>query len=416
MKNMLTYDQAHELIINSVNPMPVVSMPLSQLQGCFLAEPVLAPFQLPIFDNSAVDGYGVIVSDLKSASRKNPVQLSIIGSIEAGGSLDPSGPAIQSGQCLKILTGAPIPQGVEAVVMKEYCSPEKPTDIGLFSRGVEAGENVRRRGEEVKEGDCVVPGNMRISPPIVGVMASFGFAEFRVFKQPRIAILTTGNELVEPGSGLKTNQIYNSNSYAVEAACKALGIADVIKLHALDTREDTIEKLQTAIDSADVIICTGGVSVGDKDLVKPVLEEDFNVETILWRIAIKPGKPVYFGKKGEKYFFGLPGNPVSALVTFHLFVKPALRKMQGVSEPKKATRSAVLRRTIRKKSGRMEFVRGIQESTQDGNLVVEPTKGQDSHMLSGLAVANCLIHFGLDEEVLDENCRIPVQDLSWESY
>lgn len=414
---MLTYKQAYDLIINSINPLPVVSLPLTELQGYFLAEKIIAPFQLPIFDNSAVDGYGVIAADLKKASPDNPVKLIQVGALEAG-DRSSKAPAIQSGQCIKILTGALVPPGVEAVVMKEYCRQEKSSDIGSFFRGVEIGENVRRKGEEVKTGECVVPAHTRITPPIVGVLASFGFEKFPVFKQPRIAILTTGNELIEPGNPLAGNQIYNSNSFAIEAACRALGIKDLIKLHALDTREDTINKLQTAIDSADLIICTGGVSVGDKDLIKPVLEEDFKIETILWRIAIKPGKPVYFGRnqKTNKYFFGLPGNPVSALVTFHLFVKSALMKMQGVPEPKRTIRQGRIKNKIKKKSGRMEFVRGIQESTQDGNLVVQPTKGQDSHMLSGLATANCLIHFGIDEEVLDADCQIQVQDLSWESY
>ncbi len=414
---MLTYDQAHELIINSINPLPVVSLPLSELLGSFLAEPIIARFELPAFDNSAVDGYGVLVFDLLGASENSPVQLKIVGSLEAGDTFKKNGPAIKAGECIKILTGALVPDGVEAVVMKEYVSPEKPTDIAWFSKSdIDLGENIRRRGEEVREGVSVVPAHEKINPPIVGVLASFGYANFPVFKQPRIAILTTGNELIEPGANLSGNQIYNSNSYAIEAAIRALGIKEVIRLHARDTREDTIDKMNRAIDFADLIICTGGVSVGDKDLIKPVLEEDFKVETLLWRIAIKPGKPVYFGRKEKKYFFGLPGNPVSALVTFHLFVKPALQKLQGVADPAPIKYDAHLKRKLKKKPGRLEFVRGIQRRNKDDTLIVEPTKGQDSHMLSGLALANCLIHFAKDLEVMEENSLVQVENLKWQDY
>lgn len=413
---MLSYAEAHKLIVNSIQPLNAVNRPLHEILNHVLSESVIAPFESPQFDNSAVDGFGVLIEDLKSADSTNPVELKLVGSLAAGTSTDGNRCPIDSGECIKILTGAPVPAGVEAVIMKEYTSFEKRTDIGLFSKSVVAGENIRRRGEELKAGDCVVSANTIVNPPIVGIIASLGYEKFNVYRQPRIAILTTGDELVQPGKTLAQNQIYNSNSFAIEAACQSLGLKEAIKLHCNDTREDTIEKLEQAIKFADVIICTGGVSVGDRDLVKPVLEEDFKVNTILWRIAIKPGKPVYFGRKENKYFFGLPGNPVSALVTFHLFVKPALCKLQGLSPLGPSVHTAKLERKIKKKAGRMEFVRGIQKRTKDDTLRVEPTRGQESHMLSGLAFANCLIHFDIEEETLEENSQVEVQNLNWQSY
>lgn len=413
---MLSYAEAHKLIVNSIEPLEAVNLPLAEILNHVLSESLIAPFESPQFDNSAVDGFGVLIEDLKNADTTNPVELKLVGSLAAGTHTDGNKCPINRGECIKILTGAPVPAGVEAVIMKEHSSFEKRTDIGLFSKSVVAGENIRRRGEELKEGDCVVSANTIVNPPIVGIIASLGYEKFSVYRQPRIAIITTGDELVQPGKTLAQNQIYNSNSFAIEAACQSLGLKETIKLHCNDTREDTIEKLEQALKFADVIICTGGVSVGDRDLVKPVLEEDFKVDTIFWRIAIKPGKPVYFGRKEKKYFFGLPGNPVSALVTFHLFVKPALCKLQGLSPLGHSVHKASLERKIKKKAGRMEFVRGIQKRTKDDTLRVEPTRGQESHMLSGLAFANCLIHFEIEEETLEENSQVEIQNLNWQSY
>lgn len=413
---MLSYLEARKLIISSIETLDATDLSITETLHHTLAEPIIAPFEMPLFDNSAVDGYGVLVNDLISADSNNPIELNLIGSLEAGTKNLDTQPQIRSGECVKILTGAPVPAGVEAVIMKEYSSFEKRTDIGLFFKSVLKGENIRKKGEELKKGDSVIPANTRINAPVVGLLASLGYANFKVIKQPRIAILTTGDELIEPGQNLETNQIFNSNSYAMEAACKSLGLSQIIKLHCNDTREDTIDMMTKAIEFADVIICTGGVSVGDRDLVKPVLEDDFKVETVLWRIAIKPGKPVYFARKNEKYFFGLPGNPVSALVTFHLFVKPALMKLQGITPCDPAQNKAFLSKKIKKKAGRMEFVRGIQKRTKDDNLMVEPTRGQESHMLSGLAAADCLIHFDLEDEILDENSQVEIQKLDWQNY
>jgi len=413
---MLSYLEAYNLILDSIERLDAVSLPLTELLHHTLAESVIAPFELPLFDNSAVDGFGVLIEDLKQANSDSPIELKLVGSLEAGTKSDGNTCPISHGECIKILTGAPVPDGVQAVIMKEYSNFEKRTDIGSFFKSVSSQENIRKRGEEFKKGDCVINALTRVNPPIVGVIASFGYEEFKVIRQPRIAILTTGDELIQPGQKLDINQIYNSNSFAIEAACKSLGLNDIIKLHCDDTRIDTIKKLQKAIDFADVIICTGGVSVGDRDLVKPVLEEDFEVETLLWRISIKPGKPVYFGRKQKKYFFGLPGNPVSALVTFHLFVKPSLLKLQGIAPARPSVHQAILSKKIKKKAGRMEFVRGIQKRTKDDTLMVEPTRGQESHMLSGLASANCLIHFELENEILEENSPVKIQKLDWKSY
>ncbi|HEY9871111.1 MAG TPA: molybdopterin molybdotransferase MoeA, partial [Candidatus Obscuribacterales bacterium] len=248
-------------------------------------------------------------------------------------------------------------------------------------------------------------------------LAASGHRSFPAYRKPSVAIISTGDELVEPGQPLQPGQIYNSNTYALQAAVAALSIDRCALFHTRDDRDSTREVLSSALDSADVAISAGGVSVGDFDFVKDVAEQ-LGIETVFWRIALKPGKPVYFGKRAStagttsKLIFGLPGNPVSALVTFHQLVRPALLKILGQQDRQPLALHATLTRTIRKKAGRMEFVRGVA-SSRDHTLYVEPTAGQESHMMGGLAPANCLILFPLEAEVLTEGQEVGIDLLEW---
>jgi molybdopterin molybdotransferase len=258
---------------------------------------------------------------------------------------------------------------------------------------------------------------VRATPPVVGLLASLGHAGFPVYKKPRLAVISTGNELVKPGRRLLPGQIYDCNSFALEAAVRAVGIPECLRYHAAEDKASTRRIFSRALNAADVVISAGGVSVGDYDYVKEVLEE-LGVATQLWRIAMKPGKPVYFGilsaQGKRKYVFALPGNPVSALVTFHQLVKPALEKMLGLTAAGAGSGSfrAALQEHLRKKAGRLEFVRGTA-AISEGNWTVAPTSGQDSHMLSGLASANALIHFPLESESLSPNEPVSIDLLTW---
>jgi molybdopterin molybdotransferase len=250
----------------------------------------------------------------------------------------------------------------------------------------------------------------------MGLIASLGYESIPVYRKPRLAAIVTGDEITKPGRRLMPGRIYDSNSYALKAVAKELGIEERFAYHAGENFKQTCEAFERALKVADVIVSTGGVSVGDFDYVKPALEH-LGFQTAVWKIAIKPGKPVYFGKKlqgrSTKYVFGLPGNPVSALVTFQLFVKPALGKMMGLSTfADRSLVAARLMKTLKKKAGRMEFVRGMVE-LNDKHMLVTPAVGQDSHMLSGLAKANCLIQFPADKEVLKEGVDVVVELLNW---
>ncbi len=409
---MILFEEAKARILEVSRPLGKQEVKLGKLQGSYLAEPVAATSDLPAFDSSAVDGYGVHSLDLSAASALQPAKLKLCGVIQAG---DSGALKLSPGNTIKILTGAPVPPTVCAVVMKEFC--EEQNGSILVKQPAGAGDNIRRRGEEYKYGQEILPRGARITPPVVGLLATLGFSSFPTYVKPRVAVVATGNELARPGRLLAPGQVYDSNSYALVAAARELGIEVCRTFVARDDADATRNAIKQAIRETDVIITAGGVSVGDFDIVRDVLEE-CGVKEVFWRIAIKPGKPVYFGtvetKAGRKHklVFGLPGNPVSALVTFHQLVAPALLKIMGASSCCTPVLSAKLTGAVRGRSGRMEFTRGIL-SFQDGELLVQPAVGQDSHMLGGLSLANCVIYCPADRELLAPGDEVVVQLLSW---
>ncbi|HEY9678326.1 MAG TPA: gephyrin-like molybdotransferase Glp [Drouetiella sp.] len=410
---MISHSEAIRLILEQCSPLPQTRVRLESILGSYLSQPVIAKFAMPRFDNSAVDGFGVLCDDLKDASEANSIKLKLVGEIAAG---SPDDFKLQRGEVVKILTGGRVPASVEAVVMREYCE-ELDGQVEISAKA-KPDENIRRAGGEFRPGEQVLPAGVRVNPAVVGLLATLGYSSFTAHAKPKVAIVTTGDELIQPGHQLGEGQIYDSNSFALPAALAALGIDEWFVHHARDTKKSTKQAFSFAVEQADVILSSGGVSVGDYDYVKPTLEE-MGVETIFWRIAVKPGKPVYFGtipqprKKQKKLVFGLPGNPVSVLVTFNEFVKPALLRLMGNETQSSKRVSATLTKSLKKAKGRLDLVRGILTLTGDGRMLVQPTIGQDSHMLSGLALADCLIHFGPDAESLTEGSTVTVDILNW---
>ncbi len=405
---LIPFEDARREILVHTRPGPPVTLPLEQLLGTCLADPLIASHNLPHFDNSAMDGYGVRVADVTGASMEQPVRLRIVATVQAGETLKQP---LQPGEAIRIFTGAPVPPGVEAVVMQEYC--EGTMGEVRVQKPVRAGENIRLRGEEFRAGDTILPEGTRITPPVIGLLAGSGHSEFSVYSRPKITLISTGNELVPPGMPLAPGQIHDSNSHALATALTALHLPAPRIVHVPDEYERTCRLFEEALAASDVVITLGGISVGDFDYVKSVVEAS-GVETLFWGVAIKPGKPVYFGKTREgKLVFGLPGNPVSALVTFHLFVQPALRRMLGDPSPLPACRNARLTTPLQKKPGKLEFVRGVLSVDDTGKEIVTPTRGQDSHMLSGLARANCLICFPAERESLSAGEWVSLEPLNW---
>ena len=395
---MIEYQQALDIILNAAQPLPAKRVETKNALGLSLSESIHSPNPMPLFDNAAMDGYGVRALDVATATKDTPVSLTVQETLQAG---QTTSAALKPGHAFQVFTGAPLPDGVDAVVMQEFTRQED--DTVFIQHPVQKGDHIRYQGEEFEAGHGLLKPGVPLTPARLGLLASVGLAQVKVTPRPCVAIVTTGNELVEPGHALKPGQIYDSNGIALEAALTQLGITTTLYPRALDTPEALQHSLAQGLAQADVLITVGGVSVGKYDLVKTTLEA-LGVTQQFWKIAIKPGKPVFFGTYGEapasKLIFGLPGNPVSALLTFHQLVKPALEKMAGQPVLPLHTNTARLTAPLKKRPGRLEFVRGMATCHQ-GQWHVTPTTGQGSHMLSGLADANCLILFPLEASLLE---------------
>lgn len=409
---MIPFEQARSVILANAATLESHEHGLAQLSGSYLAEPLCATSDLPRFDNSAVDGFAVYAGDLCSAGTNTPVCLRVIGIVQAG---EPHQAKLDPGYALKVMTGAPVPASAQAIVMREYC--QESNGNVLVYRKVEHGENIRKQGAECKKGQELLPRGSLVTPAVIGQLAALGYISYPVYQKPRIAIVSTGNELVQPGQPLEPGQVYDSNSYALIAAVAGLGIDTCASFAAPDNTSLIRGVISQAVSEADVLITTGGVSVGDFDLLRSTLA-DCGVRELFWRIAIKPGKPVYFGvlepPLGSKrtLVFGLPGNPASALVTFHQLVRPALLKMLGATTLYPPTFTAILTDTIHKEAGRLEFIRGILYS-RSGRLMVKPAGAQGSQMLGGLCYANCLIRCDANADLLADGEQVSVDWLDW---
>lgn len=408
---MTPFDEALAVVLGHVHPLGTETMTLGRMLGSFLAEPVVAPADIPLFDNSAMDGFGVHLADVAGATPQRPARLHLWAAIRAG---DPAGEALPQGAAVRIFTGAPSPAGVEAVVMREDC--EEAAGEVRVKRAMRPGENIRHRGGEFRQGDRALPAGIRANPAVIGLLATFGYAEWPVYRKPAVALVATGSELVPPGRPLPPGGVYDANTPVLAAALEAMGIDRVTQARAPDDPAALKEAIARALADADAVISLGGVSVGDCDYVKEVCA-DLGVHRHLWRVAMKPGKPFYFGTlpaaASQKLVFGLPGNPVSALVTFHELVKPALLRMMGAADVSRPLLPATLLSGLHKAAGRMEFVRGVA-AVQEGRLAVRPTTGQESHMLGGLAAADCLIRFPQDAERLEPGDPVEIELLRWD--
>jgi molybdopterin molybdotransferase len=377
---LISVEEARRRVLEQVRPLAAEGVALAQALGRVLAEDVAAGEDLPPFDSSAMDGYAVAVPEA--------AELEIVGEARAGA---PAGRRVEAGQAIVISTGAVIPEGAVAVVPVERTQPGGDR---VRVEAVAEGANIRRAGEDVRAGDTVLTAGTEIGPAEIAMLASLGCASVSCGGVPRVAIVVTGDELVEPGEPLAPGQIRNSNGPALAALASAAGAHVTAARRARDDREQTVAALRHALEDADVVCVSGGVSVGEHDHVKPALRE-LGVEEIFWGVALKPGKPTWFGAApagsgggGPKLVFGLPGNPVSAMVTFALFAHPALRALAG-ADPSRARVRARLDAPIRLSPKREQAVRVRLRATDDG-WHANPTGAQGSHRISSMLGADAL--------------------------
>jgi len=376
-------------------------MDLLHSLGSVLAEPVEAGRDHPPWDSSAMDGYALRHEELGRQSKQGETGLDVIEEIAAGALPHKT---VQAGQASRIMTGAPLPEGADVVIPVEDTRAEGNRVIIL--RTGEVGENIRRRGEDIRWGQVILNQHDVIGPAEVGLLASVGRSHVQVYQRPRVAILATGNELADLGEALAPNKIMNSNGYAVAAQVLEAGGIPVLLGVAKDTRQELLDRLKQGL-SADLIVISGGVSVGEYDFVKDVFEK-MGARMVFWKVAMKPGEPLAFGTWEEKPLFGLPGNPVSTMVTFEQFVRPALRKMQGHSLLFRPTIEASLMERITKKPGKIHFMRGVVKRT--GNRYEAWTTGsQSSGVLTSMVKADGLLIIPSDSAEIEKGQTVKVQ-------
>lgn len=378
---MLELETALARLLGTLPPPKAERVSLTESNGRFLAEKFLSPLDLPAFDNSAMDGYAVRSADVRGARADAPITLKLAAKISAGESFTGE---LVSGECARIFTGAPLPRGADAVVMQE--DTRTSGDVVSILDEAASGENVRKHGEDVKQGEMLADAGEEISPAKIALLAATGFSTMTVGRRPNVALIATGSELREPGEPLLAGQIYESNRAMLSPLFARCGGLPTVFPLVPDTLDDTRAALQTAFSTSDIVVTSGGVSVGELDFVKDAFES-LGGELQFWKVAMRPGKPFVFGRLGEKFLFGLPGNPVSAFVTFLLLVRPALLRWQGAKTVSLPTHSAVLGESISNLGDRRHFVR--MRSGADGKIF--SAGKQASHALSSLAAADGLL-------------------------
>jgi len=404
---MTPVDKALEIMLNSVRPLKQEIIRILDAEGRICNNDIVSDTNIPLYKNSAMDGYAVYCADTESATENTPVTLTIIDEIQAGGNIITE--KLSPSNAIRIMTGAPVPDGADAVVMIEFTSEAK-NSVKIY-RPVKQHENIRFAGEDIKKGQTVLHDGDTIKSADIGMLASLNFPEIQVYRQPQIAVISTGDEIVDIGDQIKPGQIRNSNAYTLCSEIKKYKAIPNYLGITKDTRDDTRKKLESAMNN-DIIITSGGVSMGKYDFVREAIRDlGFNVQ--IETIRMKPGKPLVFAKKDEKLFFGLPGNPVSTMISFMQFVRPVLLKMMGAEKIKKPVIKAILDDEIRKKPDRKHFIRGFFTSTETG-IHVSPTGPQGSGILRSMTKANCLIIIPEEISLIKKGSGVSIQLINHE--
>lgn len=390
------FKEARSLILENVPTLDVERVPLLDAAGRVLAEEVTAPWEMPLCDNSAMDGYAV-----RRADCEDDRSLEITGYIPAGGSPEPP---VEAGCAVKIMTGAPVPPGCDAVVPVEETEEAEGTVRILAS--VSERQHIRFRGEDVATGDVVIPAATLLRSPEISMLASMGSVMVPVFRRARVAILSTGDELVELGQTPPAGKIINSNTFSLAAAVRECGAEPVLLGIALDTPEDHRRKLLAGL-SCDALITSAGVSAGDRDFVRDVLAE-LGAKQLFWRVAIKPGGPTAYSLKGDTPVFSLPGNPVSTMITFEQFVRPALLRMMGHRRVIRPCLKAILKEDAKKKPGKVNFLR-VRVTVEDGRYLASTAGDQHTGILRTMVQANGLVILPSEATLVPAGTEVDLQ-------
>lgn len=398
--NSLTVAEALQRIGEAIRPFEgSETIVLRASLGRVLAGDIRSTMNVPAHTNSAMDGYAVSSSDLPMSGTR---ELRVVGTAWAG---TPFSGTVNPGECARIMTGAILPVGTDTIVMQEQA--ERDGDVIRIGARHKPGQHVRQAGEDLAVGEVALPAGVRIGPAQLGLLASLGIEEITVFQLPRVAIFTTGDELRSLGESLGLGEIYDSNRYTLYGMLARLGIEPMDLGIVRDRRDDVEAAFLRAAAMADVVITSGGVSVGEADFVKETLEKLGKVN--FWKIAMKPGRPLAFGKIKNTWFFGLPGNPVSVMATFYQLVQPALRRLMGLSKTSDILFKVPCASRLKKAPGRVEFQRGILERDAAGQLIVRSTGEQGSGILRSMSEANCFIVLPMEAGNVEAGTWVDVQ-------
>ena len=402
--SVLSVEDARHKIIDKIEPISgIEKLTLRSCLNRFLAEDIYSPIEVPSHPNSAMDGYAIAGDDLPTDEPRN---YKVIGTTFAG---VPSTEICKPGQVLRIMTGGLIPEGTDTVIMQEQVKTNADGSVQIGT-GHKTGQNVRLAGEDIKLNDRILEKGHQINTADLGILASMGIGELRVYRRPRVAFFSTGDELRSIGEPLAAGEIYDSNRYTLFGMLKQMDV-DILDMGVVrDTPDAMREAFREASQMADFIITSGGVSVGEADYIKPTLEEMGSIH--FWKIRMKPGRPLTFGKLDDARFFGLPGNPVAVMVTFLQFVKPALHYLASGKRKSIITLKATSQSKLYKRPGRYEFQRGIFKQDENGQLVVKRTGQQGSGILTSMSIANCFILLPEKSAGVEEGDVIEIQPFS----
>ena len=401
-QNSITTDQALKKIFNAISPIDENEIiPIRDALNRILGENIKSKINVPSARNSAMDGYAINKEDIPSNTTNT---LKIVGQSFAG---SPFKKSIKKGECVRIMTGAVMPSGSDTVVIQEHVSVTNSKTEIIVGNDIIPEGNVRQAGEDISTGEIALTKGKKLTPADIGLLASLGLSKISVVRKLRVAFFSTGDELRSLGEDLDDGEIYDSNRYTLNAMLSRLNV-EIIDMGVIRDDKKSIEKaFVKAKVKNDLLITSGGVSVGEADYIKTILEDIGNVN--FWKVAIKPGRPLTFGNLGKMLFFGLPGNPVSVMVTFYQFVQPAIKKLSGDYSDLPLTVKIPSASKLKKKPGRVEFQRGIIEKDNKNNITVRKTGPQGSGILRSMSEANCFIVLPLDNKGVESGDLVDVQ-------
>ncbi len=416
-ENMLSVEEARDNILSMMSVLNTVYIPLSDCLGHVLSKDISSIIDVPPWNNSAMDGFAVIANNTQGSSDSNPVKLNVIDSVYAG---DMPNLKVSHNTAIRIMTGAPIPDGANAVVpfeqtneIQQQLNSKQLNTIDIL-KPVKENDYIRFRGEDIKSGDSIFTKGTILRPSEIGVLATLGFKEIPVIRKPKIAIISTGNELTTIGETIQPGKIYDANTYSIASSVEKYGGSPIILGIAKDNEESLNKLLDKALD-CDILVTSAGVSKGDYDIVKNILSQRGNME--FWSVNMKPAKPIAFGwinkTHNEKLpLLGLPGNPVSAMVAFEQFVRPSILKLKGYTNLDKPTIHATLKNTIKNEDGRRMYIRVLVKK-EGVDYYAEATGNQGSHVLTSMAKANGLAICPENVLQIDSGQEIEVQMIDW---